>query len=384
MAERPAHPWRVLELASTSDMGGTERMILFLVEHLDREQFEPFVGCMQGKGELLRRAQAAGVPACHFGRQNRLSARGAWELLRFLRRHKIDLVQTYGLRADTIGRVVAKLAGVPVIVSSIRSIDPWRRWWHVWLDRLTAPLVDKFISNSEAGRQATIQREKFAPSRIEVIYSGIPAREIPFGRREEIRANLGVGCAAYPVVGILANLREMKGHRDVIEALPKILAEFPQTIFLFAGRDDSDGAIERTAQQKGVAHAIRFLGYVEDTPTLLAAIDIFCLPSHWEGLPAAVLEAMHAGLPIVTTRVGGIPELVRHGHEALLIEPRNPQQLAGAICELARNRELAAQLSEAAKARAVAEFSIEAMVKKTAEIYHTLLQQKTGAPHARR
>lgn len=375
-----SRPWRVLELASTSDMGGTERMILFLVEHLDRQRFEPFVGCLQGKGELLRRANAIGVPTFHFGHEGGLSAHGVLELIRVIRREKIDLVQTYGLRADTVGRLAAKLGGAPVVVSSIRSIDPWRRWWHVWLDRLTSPFVDKFISNSEAGRLATVRREKFAPDRIEVIYSGIPARQIPYDRREDIRKSLGISPESYPVVGILANLREMKGHRDVIQALPEILAQFPTTVFLFAGRDDSEGAIAREAQEGGVAHAIRFLGYVEDTPSLLAAMDIFCLPSHWEGLPASVLEAMHAGLPIVTTHVGGIPELVRHEQEAILIPPAKPAELAQAICRLAQDRDLAMRLATNAKARAESEFSIESMVGKTQEIYERLLRSKAPSP----
>ncbi len=369
-------PWRILQLASTSDMGGTERMILFLVEHIDKERFSPTVACLQGRGELLRRAEVLGVPGEHFGTTKGLSLRGIARLFRFLKREQFDLVQTYGLRADTVGRVLAKLSGVPVIVSSIRSIDPWRRWWHVWLDRLTAPLVDKFISNSEAGRQATIEREKFAPERIEVVYSGIPPREIPIEHRAEIRRSLGVADKAWPVIGILANLREMKGHRDVIEALPLILRDWPDTVFLFAGRDDSDGAIARLAEERGVAHAIRFLGYVEETPLLLAAMDIFMLPSQWEGLPASVVEAMHAGLPIITTSVGGIPELVRHEKEALLVEPGNPTALAAAVTRLAADPGLAKRLGEAAKRRAQECFSIETMVRRTAEIYEALLAKK--------
>jgi glycosyltransferase involved in cell wall biosynthesis len=363
-------------------MGGTERMILFLVEHLDRKRFTPYVGCLQGGGVLLRRAEAAGVSAFHFGRPDGLSLAGIGKLVRFIREEKIDLVQTYGLRADTVGRLAAKLGGAPVVISSIRSIDPWRKWWHVWLDRLTSPLVDLFISNSEAGRQATIRREGFAPERIEVVYSGIPAREIPFAQRTAIRRQFGVPDNAYPVVGILANLREMKGHADVIEALPAILEKFPTAVFLFAGRDDSHGAIEELARRRGVAHAIRFLGYVEDTPSVLAASDIFLLPSHWEGLPASVLEAMHAGLPIVTTHVGGIPELVRHEKEALLIEPRNATMLAESLCRLASDRDLARRLAAAAQAHAQQDFSIEAMVRKTEAIYEALLRRKCPQPRS--
>ena len=369
-------PWKILQLASTSDMGGTERMILFFVENVDRDRFLPYVGCLMGSGQLIERAKRSGVRAQHFGASSRPTLRGIFELFTFLRREKIDLVQTYGLRADTIGRIVAKLAGVPVVISSIRSIDPWRRWWHVWLDRLTSPFVDCFISNSQAGKEVTVRREKYAPERIEVVYSGLPRRTIPFAKRQEIRRDIGVPPDAYPVVGILANLREMKGHRDVIHALPTILTNWPRTIFLFAGRDDSGGAIRALAEETGVARAIRFLGYVEDTPRLLAAMDIFMLPSHWEGLPASILEAMHAGLPIITTRVGGIPELVRDGVEAILIPPANPEAIAQAVCKLAEDPAVARRLGENAQKRAEEVFSVEAMVGKITEIYESFLRKK--------
>lgn len=359
-------------------------MILFLVEHLDRQRFTPYVGCLQGGGELLRRAEALGVSVRHFGSTAGITARGAVDLVEFIRAEHIDLVQTYGLRADTVGRLAAKLGGAPVVVSSIRSIDPWRKWWHVWLDRLTSPAVDKFISNSEAGRQATIQREGYAAERIAVVHSGVPCREIPRENRQEILHELGVFSDAFPVVGILANLREMKGHADVIEALPAILERFPSAVFLFAGRDDSKGVIAEMARQRALDYAIRFLGYVEETPKLLAVMDIFLLPSHWEGLPAAIVEAMHAELPIIATRVGGIPELVRHEEEALLIEPRNPCQIAEAVCRLASDRELAQRLAAAAKARARNEFSIEAMVRKTEQIFAELLARKCPTPRCAR
>ena len=369
-------PWRILQLASTSDMGGTERMILFLVEHLDRREFQPYVGALIGSGELLRRASALGIPTQHFGFRCAMDPLGLARLIRFIRSEPIDLVQTYGLRADTVGRIAARLGGAQAVISSIRSIDPWRRLWHVWLDRLTAPCVDLFISNSEAGKQATVQREGFSPEKIHVIYSGVPERPIPREKRDELRKRYGVGPDSYPVVGILANLREMKGHRDVIAALPAILAEFPKTVFLFAGRDDSHGAVEQYARERGVAHAIRFLGYVADTPSLLATLDIFMLPSHWEGLPAAIVEAMHAELPIIATAVGGIPELVRDQQEALLIPPANPSALADAVERLARDRDLASRLASAAAQRARELFSIEAMVSRTSEVYRTLLRRK--------
>lgn len=355
-------------------MGGTERMILFLIESLDKSRFESYVCSLVGSGELIGRAAPFCCATEHLQFRFPLDPLGISRLIRFVRRHRIDLVQTYGLRADVAGRIAARIGGARVVFSSIRSIDPWRRWHHTFLDRLTARWADLFVANSEAGRAATIAREKFASERIVVVHGGIPPREIPTGRRNEIRHELGLRPDIFPLIGILANLRDMKGHRDVIEALPAILRELPNTVFLFAGRDDSHGEIERLARERGVAGNILFLGYVKDTPRLLAAMDIFMLPSHWEGLPASVLEAMHAGLPIITTRVGGIPELVRDRKEALLIDAANVEQMTAAVIELAGNGDLRQKLSLAARARAESEFSISSMVQKMQDLYERALR----------
>lgn len=353
-------------------------MILFLVEAMDHSRFRPSVACLVGSGELLERATPFCDTTHHFRSSLACSPVTIARVASFLRRNRFDVVQTYGLRADVAGRIAARLAGVPAIVSSIRSIDPWRKWYHVLLDKLTSRFVDLVISNSEAGRQASIARGEFHPETIRTIYSGIPHREIPRDRRDQLRAELGLKPEDFPVIAILANLRDMKGHCDVVEALPAIRRKLPGTRFIFAGRDDSKGGIEQMAREVGVRDCIHFPGYVADTPRVLAAADFFMLPSHWEGLPVSVIEAMHAGMPIITTRVGGIPELVRDGVEALLIDPARPDQIESAVERLAGDPELRERLAHTARTRAQTEFSVEAMTAKYQDTYQELLPEKAG------
>lgn len=368
-------PIRVLQLASTSDMGGAERMILWLVEALDRARFTPYVGALIGGGELIERARESGVSAAPFGFRGYFDPAGIRRLIRFIRDNRIDLVQTHGLRADAVARWAARLGGARAVVSTIHSIDPWRRLHHSLLDRATSPLVSRFVAVCQAAKEATVRREGIDPARIDVVPIGLPSRAIPRDRRDEIRRELNVDPDAMPVIGILANLREMKGHRDVIEALPAILRELPDTVFLFAGRDDSQGEIERLARARGVDQAIRFLGYYRDTLRLLAAMDLFLLPSTWEGLPVSILEALHAGVPVIATRVGGIPEIIRDGQEGLLIEPRRPDQIAEAVIRLARNWALRAELSRAADVRAQTMFSMASMTARMEDIYMRALNR---------
>lgn len=355
-------------------------MILFLVESLDPAQFQPYAGALIGSGELVERAAPYCRATRHFRFRNALDPGGFLRLVRFIRQHEIDLVQTYGLRADTVGRLAARLGGASVVFSSIRSIDPWRKPHHTMLDRLTSSMVDLWVANSQAGRQATVTREKYPVGRIEVVYSGLSAREIPVAQRSELRLKYGLGPEDYPVIGVLANLRDMKGHCDIIKALPGIRDKLPRAIFLFAGRDDSEGRIAQLAVQYAVADSIRFLGYVRETHELLAIMDVFMLPSHWEGLPASVLEAMHAGLPIITTRVGGIPELVRDHQEALLIEPSDPAAIEHAVTAMTEDSELRDRLSTAAHSRAISEFSSAHMADRMQHLYLQWLNRKAKRP----
>lgn len=362
-------PVRVLQLASTSDMGGAERMVLWLAEALDRSRFEPCIGALVGGGELIERAREAGIPAEHFQFRGFFDPGGIRRLIRFVRTNRIDLVQTHGLRADSVARWAARLGGARAVISTIHSIDPDKPLLHRLLDRSTAPLVTRFVAVCDAAKQARVRREALAPGRIEVVPIGLPHRDIPREQRDSIRRELGIDAEAVPVVGILANLRSMKGHRDVIAALPAILRELPAAVFLFAGRDDSNGEIEQLAREQGVADAIRFLGYYRDTARLLAAMDIFLLPSTWEGLPVSILEALHAGVPVIATRVGGIPEIIRDGREGILIEPRRPDQIAEAVIRMTRNWALRAEFSRAADVRAQTIFSISTMTTRMEAIY---------------
>jgi glycosyltransferase involved in cell wall biosynthesis len=255
------------------------------------------------------------------------------------------------------------------VISTIHSIDPWRRRRHVMLDRLTSGWVSRWVAVCEAAKAATVARERYPAERIDVVPIGIEPRPISRENMESTRASLGIPANAGPVVGIVANLREMKGHLDVLAALPELRRRHPGIVFVFAGKDASGGEIQRQARALGVDSAIRFPGFVSDVPGLLGALDIFCLPSHWEGLPVSIIEAMHAGLAIIATRVGGIPELITHGREGILIPPRDPAALADAVDELATNWAKRTSLGRAALQRAITDFTVSTMARRMETIY---------------
>lgn len=377
--------YRILQLTSTSDIGGTESMLLHFLQHASRSRFSLEVGSLTGSGLLTERARALGVPAWNLAMRSPVSPGPGIHLFNLLRRGRFDLVQLYGLRADTLARPLARLAGIPVIVSSIRSTDPWRKRRHVWLDRLTAPLAALWISNSEAGRRSRIERERFAAEKIITILNGIPlpppelaAPPTPEERRA-FDEEAGLDPADGPRVAFVANLRRMKGHEDLVEALPAVLEKFPKLKVLCAGRDDSLGAIPALARARGVDHALRLLGFRADTQRIVRHCDWLILPSLWEGCPVSVMEAMALGRPVIATRVGGIPELLESGREGLLIQPHAPAELAQALTALAGDPARVHAMGEAARRRAEAEFSVETMTRRLEAVYLKLLEKNQEA-----
>jgi glycosyltransferase involved in cell wall biosynthesis len=407
---------RVLQVTSTAQIGGAEQLVLRLLEHYDRSRFEMAVVAMEPEGPFLDEVAKTGAEATGLPSQNPFSPWTRRAFAALLESGGFSLVHIHGLRADILARGLVRRAGpsgpltAPACVSAIHSPDPWRRFYHVWADRWTARggRVDLFISVSEAGRQSRIEREKFPPEKIIVIPNGVDperverkgevcdhresadcavaagASESP--RRDRKRAEAavaedsGAACARCglpthggPLVVIVSNLRYMKGHYDAIRALAFLREDFAGLRFAFAGRDDTAGAVEAAARKAGVYDRILFCGFVPDPFPLMRAADVFCMPSHWEGSPTALLEAMALGCAIVATTGGGTPEIVRHEREALLVSPRDSRALAAAIARLLRDRDLGRRLGAAARERVRQDFTAQQMVARIEEAYAELL-----------
>jgi glycosyltransferase involved in cell wall biosynthesis len=177
------------------------------------------------------------------------------------------------------------------------------------------------------------------------------------------------------LIGQVANLRPMKGHREVIEAIPAVVDRHPEAYFVFVGRDELGGALEVRARALGIESRVRFLGYCSDATSFIAAFDLVLLPSRWEGLPVSILEAMALGKPVLATAVGGIPELVSSGETGLLIPEAQPEQIAAAVNALLADRAALAHMGARAADRARRHFTRERMVADMESIYLRLLRR---------
>ena len=367
----------ILQMVTVSDIGGTERMLLYLLSAANKQRFRFVVACLYPGGVLKQEVQRMGVP--FYDLSIKYVARLPFLLKTLIKKEKIDLIHTYGLTADVLIRPLARLYRVKGLISSIRSTYPNRKWYHNLLSRMTSFGVDVWISNSEAGKHAAVRREKIKPHKIVVIKNGIDVQSVPRVTPEKmktIKEKLGLSKNTFVTLTV-ANLRPMKRHEDILKAIPLIKKKTGDKIkFIFVGTDNSRGQIAALAEKLGVQQEVIFAGFRKDIAPFLEMADLFLLTSEWEGLPGSILEAMAYRLPIIATNVGGIPELITHEKEGILIEPRNPQAIAANVIKLYCSKELRKQLGSNAYQQVAHEFTLSTMIARLEEIYEDLYQQK--------
>lgn len=370
-------PVKILHLLSSAQVGGTEMMTLRLVQRMDRQQFESHIAFWHEAGPISREFKSLGFPVTVLNWRPSHTVRVLARLAALLRRERFDLVQVYGLKANLMVRPVAALLGRPLFVTAQRSIDADRRPWHSWADRLTSFLVDLYLCNCQAAADILARRERISTAKLAVVHNGLDPQ--PFlaslKEREVMRAELGVQ-PGVPLICVVANLRAPKGHSCLLEALGR-LRDDQHWQAVLVGDGPLRGELEVQTRELAIAERVKFAGRRRDIPRVLAAADVFVLPSLWEGLPGAIMEAMATGLPVVASNVGGINELVVDGSTGYLVPAAQPGPLADRIRRLIQNADLRERMGAAGRHRLVNHFSLDDMVLKTSQLYMRLLQRQS-------
>lgn len=364
---------KILFFTVDSRIGGTEKMILSLAASLPKDEFSVSILTIKPDGPLHEMARASGITAYTLGIGSRTNGFLApLRLFRFLLKNRFDVLHTFLFLANNLGRVMGWAANVPLIIGSQRSTDYWRRPYHNLLDRTTAPFCRIVVSNSQAGRNMLMRKVGMAPEKVCVIPNGIPAAApMP---REKAREMLGFSGEAI-LIGAAGNLRVPKGYHYLLPAFREVTLKYPDAKLLIAGEGPLKKELERFGRGMGLAGKIFFLGFLKELTPFYSGIDLFVMPSLWEGMPVALLEALSYGIPVVATRVSGIPEVVTDGAEGFLVEPANPQQIATRILELLDNPEKRVEMGMRGKARAEGDFSVEKMIDAYANLYRELIKE---------
>jgi glycosyltransferase involved in cell wall biosynthesis len=274
----------------------------------------------------------------------------------------------------------ARLAGVPVVIASIRDTGAYVTPMQRRVQRAVCRFADRVVVNADAVKDWLVD-EGYDERRITVIRNGIdPA---PFGKKAapgKLHYELGVPPNT-PLIAVLSRVSPIKGLEYFLDAAAVVSAKIPDARFLIVGKADTRDAgyqrqLEAHANRLGLSRRVVFTGLRMDVPELLDDVSVSVLPSLSEGLSNVLLESMAAGVPVVATRVGGSPEVVEDGVTGLLVPPRDADGLARAILRFQEDREMAARVGQAGRARVVERFSIADMVRRTEQLYADLLRAR--------
>lgn len=304
-----------------------------------------------------------------------------WQFYRLLHREKYNLIHTHNSKGGFIGRLAAKLAGGPPVIHGVHGYafhenEPWlRRTLFFALEKLARNWSARIICISQPLVDIWVRRKLAPPEKIRKIYSGIDISEFKnINSRQKVRKEWGLKPDQI-AVGQVSKLWEGKGHEDIINACPLIFTEIPDLKVFFIGDGPIRGKLEEMVYKNGLQERIIFLGHCDNIAEVTSALDIAVLASHFEGMGRVILEAMAAGLPVVATRVGGIPDLVVDQETGFLVEPHNPEQLAQFIIYLAFNPELRKQMGYAGKQRVDKRFNVNTMIEQIDQLYQEVLSE---------
>ena len=369
----------ILYYTDSTEFGGAERVLLLLLEGLDRERWEPVLAHPPAEGiaPLLEGARRLDVPLWEVPAMPE-GWRGAWRAPRLawaLRGRRPDVFHAHlsWPRACKYGLMAAVLARIPAIVATEHlfvEVPPDRLAW--WQQRLLGAGIDCYVMVSQEVASRVKETYRVPERKIRLIPNGITAD--PPAASSDTGPPAGWPADGRPVILTAARLEEQKGHRFLLEAAGAV----PEAVFLLAGEGAERTDLEARAQALGLSERVRFLGYRQDIPALLAACDLFVLPSLYEGLPLSVLEAMAAGKPVIATDIGGTREAIDHDGTGLLVPPADPAALAAAIRRVLGDPVLAARLAAAGQARVRAEFTADVMVRRMSSLYEELVGAVPG------
>jgi len=363
----------ILHVDTAPTWRGGQAQVLGLVEGLAERGHEQWLAAPDGP--LATKVAALGVPTRRFAPAGDLDLVAAVSLAEYARRIRPAIVHLHSARAHATGLLAARACGAKSVVARRVDFEVGRGPLSALKYRLP---VDRFVTVSR-GIADVLTRGGIPEAKVTVIHSGIDVDVVAVrvaaaraqGRSKALRAVLGVRDGV-PLVGAIAALAPHKDHRTLVEAASVVLSKRPDARFIAAGEGPTAHAVREQVESLGIGDAFRLPGFVDDVPALLGALDLFVLSSYLEGLGTSVLDAQAAGVPVVATGVGGVPEMIEDGVNGRLVPPRDPAVLADAILEALDDPEKAR--ARAVKAlQTVRAFDLAQTIERTEALYREIL-----------
>lgn len=358
---------KILHLEAGNHLYGGAVQVLLLVEGLMAKGIENLLVLPEGS-EIVRVARERSIPFHTLPLAGEADLRFPYRFRKLVHLESPDLVHLHSRRgADILGGLGARWAGVPVVMT--RRVDNPEPNWVVGTKYR---LFDRVVSISEAIRDV-LEGQGIEPSLLRCVRSALDPE--PFSRpcpEQGLPEEWGIG-PDDPVIGMAAQFIARKGHETLLDAVPIIRNRHPRARFILLGRGPLHGKVNRRVNEEGLEDAVILPGFRNDLPDLLPCMDLLVHPAGLEGLGIILLQAGAAGLPVVASAVGGIPEVVVDGETGTLVPPGDSDALAGAVNHLLSNPEQLHAMGAAARLRVYREFSVAGMVEGNLKVYRELL-----------
>ncbi|HYB73175.1 MAG TPA: glycosyltransferase family 4 protein [Candidatus Sulfotelmatobacter sp.] len=375
-------PLRIAHIITRLDPGGSTENTLLTAAAFGPPAFESWVihgPSRPGATAALTPAGAAvrllEIPALRRDAAPLRDVRALLALRRLLRRGRFDIVHTHTSKAGFLGRLAARLAGVPRILHTPHGhvfhgyFGPPATWAFIGLERWAARFTERIITLTDAEAEQHLALRVGRPGQYVTIPSGVNLGRVraAAGGGPQVRRALGIPADA-PLVGAASRLAPVKGLAHLVAAMPEVLVQCPAAHLALAGDGEERAALEAQAGALEVASRVHFLGFREDVDAVIAALDVFVLPSLNEGMGRVLVAAMALGVPVVATRVGGVPDVLEDGRQGLLVPPADPAALAKSIAAILGDGMRAAAMGALGRARAE-RFSLQVMLERLGALY---------------
>lgn len=367
---------RILFVSTSTTLGGAEKTLYALATLLDHRRF-PVAGVVSLKpaGHYAQRLAAQGVKVESLGTPRAAGLGDARKLARIIDRERPDVVHAVMYQAIQVARMAKPLTSVPFkLVSSPRVNYRSRSMWTLLVDRWLKGRDDLLIAECEASRRFLLRKLSYKPAKTMVIRNGVDLAGWPASKidRQKRRLELRLG-GSDVLVGAVGRLDRQKGFATLIEAMARLKGSALRCAVLGDGPERE--RLAALIRKHELERTTWLIGEKTEIPSWLSAFDLYCLPSLWEGLPNALLEAMALGLPVVASGVDGVPEAVTDGKDGLLVPPSDPAALAKALKALASDPDKRTKLGAAAKASIAERFTLRRMIEEYERAYETVLSR---------
>ncbi len=348
--EKPLH---IALLLQDLEYGGTQRYAVNLLRHIDRHRFSPELWLLRGGDDMVPMARETGVRITRFSESMRVGPHAIFRLGLQLMRKRPQILYTLTVVPNIWGRVLGRLAGVPVIVAGFRNLAPKQ------FEKVLWRFSDRVICNAEVSREKLVSHYRVPERRVAYVPNAVDTdyfRPDPAARAKD------------PTVVSIGRLVWEKDPLLLVEGFRLTAQDVSGVRFEVIGDGPLRGKLEALVRKSGLESRVKLIPSTNDVRSHLQKAWVFALASKSESSANVILEAMATGLPIVATRVGGLPELVVDGETGLLVEPANPRQLADALVRLIRDEPGRVSMGKRTRERAIARHSMQVMTRRTEEV----------------